>query len=75
MWIVVYGWSSEVAGFLVEKVSGQTLEQFWYVMYLRKIFLFMPLIMIDRKQQGAFLWSSGHENFFFLDARPQRKGS
>ena len=27
---VVYGWSSDVLGFLVEKVSGQTLEQFWY---------------------------------------------
>jgi len=25
----VYGWSSEVTGFLVEKVSGQTLEQFF----------------------------------------------
>jgi len=24
----VYGWNSEIAGFLVEKVSGQTLEQF-----------------------------------------------
>ena len=31
LWIVAYGWGSEVAGFLVEKVSGQTLEQFWYV--------------------------------------------
>lgn len=27
---VVYGWSSDVIGFIVEKVSGQTLEQFWY---------------------------------------------
>ena len=36
MWIcslilVVYGWSADVTGFLVEKISGQTLEQFWYV--------------------------------------------
>ena len=27
---VVYGWSSDILGFLVEKFSGQTLEQFWY---------------------------------------------
>jgi len=28
---VAYGWSSDIIGFIVEKVSGQTLEQFWYV--------------------------------------------
>jgi hypothetical protein len=27
--VVVYGWSSDVLGFLIEKVSGQSLEQFW----------------------------------------------
>ena len=26
----MYGWSSDVIGFIVEKVSGQTLGQFWY---------------------------------------------
>ena len=31
LWIVVYGWSADAVGFLVEKISGQTLEQFWYV--------------------------------------------
>ena len=38
--IVAYGWGSDVAGFLVEKASGQTLEQFWYVMYTPRFFSF-----------------------------------
>jgi hypothetical protein len=29
---VVYGWSSDALGFLVEKVSGQTLDNFWYAL-------------------------------------------
>ena len=76
-WIlVVYGWSAEVAGFLVEKVSGQTLEQFWYVIYFASFHtICWSSIMVDHKQQGAYFWSFGHENNFFLDARSQRKSS
>ena len=37
--IVVYGWGGDVAGFLVEKISGQTLEQFLYVEYLGRSYM------------------------------------
>ena len=50
MWTVVYGWSADVAGFLVEKISGQTLEQFWYVMYFTWFYICWSRLIINSKE-------------------------
>lgn len=63
--IVVYGWSSDALGFLVEKVSGQTLDNFWY-----------DLASTGRQanrsdsavQQTTLLRAFGNGNFFLFNA-------
>jgi len=58
--LVVYGWSSDVLGFLVEKVSGQTLEQFWYATYKRSgryLLNSFPCYSLFH-QQGKYLWTA-----------------
>ena len=31
---VGYGWSSEIVGFIIERLTGKTLEAYWYCYYL-----------------------------------------